>query len=186
MIGAFRIIAHAIASADGMIADATGAQPASLQLEADARYFTASLDSVEAIVHGRQSHEGQPNSARRRRLVLTRHVASLAPDPDHPNSRLWNPAGAPLDEALAALGVKSGTIAVIGGPQVYSLFLKWGYDVFHLSRAVKVRLPGGLPVFSRDKFGGDPEAAMTAAGLRPSLTRRLDEEVSVTDWTPAG
>ena len=66
--------------------------------------------------------------------------------------------------------MSSGTIAVIGGPQVYTLFLKLGYDCFHLSRAVKVRLPDGLPVFIREAHGGDPEAALAAAGLKPGPT----------------
>ena len=38
-------------------------------------------------------------------------------------------------------------LAVIGGPDVYGLFLDIGYDVFHLSRVPDIRLPGGRPVF---------------------------------------
>ena len=82
-----------------------------------------------------------------------------------------------MEEACAALGLKSGTIAVIGGPQVYILFLKLGYDCFHLSRAVKVRLPGGLPL-----FGGDPDAALKAAGLKARPTQWLEDGLSLTDW----
>jgi dihydrofolate reductase len=184
VIGAFRIIAHAIVSADGMIADANGVQPPSLQLEADKRYFQTSLDKVDVVLHGRHSHEGHPNSATRRRLILTRRVAAVAPDPDDPKARLWNPAGAPLKDACAALGVDSGTVAVIGGPRAYTLFLKLGYDVFHLSRAAMVRLPGGLPVFDRSLFDGDPDAALSAAGLKVSVVHRLDDQVTVFDWTP--
>src|ERR1700721_1308139 len=110
MIGAYRIEAYVIASADGMIADASGAQPASLHFEAD---------------------------------------------PDNSKARLWNPAGASFEAACAALSLSSGTVAVIGGPQVFTLFLKLGYDCFHLSRAVKVHLPAGSPV-----FGGAPDAAL--------------------------
>ena len=82
-----------------------------------------------------------------------------------------------MEAACAALGLKSGTIAVIGGPQVYILFLKLGYDCFHLSRAVKVRLPGGLPL-----FGGDPDAALKAAGLKARPTQWLEDGLSLTDW----
>ena len=35
-----------------------------------------------------------------------------------------------------------------------------GYDVFHFCRAVNVHVPGGLPVFVKDLFGGDPEACL--------------------------
>ncbi|MGH6798190.1 MAG: dihydrofolate reductase, partial [Roseiarcus sp.] len=119
MIGAYRIEAYVIASADGMLADKS-VQPASLQFEADRRHFEAGLDHADAVVNGRHSAEGQPNSASRRRLVLTRQVAGLAPDPDNPKARLWNPTGASLEAACAALGLSSGTVAVIGGPQVYT------------------------------------------------------------------
>ena len=156
MIGAFRIEAYVIASADGMLADATGVQPASLHFEADQRHFEEGLDRADVVVNGRHSQEGHSNAMSRRRLVLTRHIASVAPDPDNPRARLWNPAGASLEAACAALGLSSGTVAVIGGPQVFALFLKLGYDCFHLSRAINVRLPGGFPVFGRERFGGTP------------------------------
>jgi dihydrofolate reductase len=177
MIGAYRIEAYVIASADGMIADASGVQPASLQFEADRRHFENGLDRADAVVNGRHSQEGQPNSMSRRRLIVTRRVAGLAADPENPKARLWNPAGASLEEACAALGLSSGAVAVIGGPQVYTLFLKLGYDCFHLSRAVKVHLPGGLPL-----FGGDPDAALAAAGLKARPTLWLDDGLTLTDW----
>jgi hypothetical protein len=182
MIGAYRIEAYVIASADGMLADATGVQPGSLHFEADHRHFQEGLDHADAIVNGRHSAEGQPNSASRRRLVVTRQVASVAPDPDNLKARLWNPARASLEAACAELGLTSGTVAVIGGPQVFSLFLKLGYDCFHLSRAVNVRLPGGMPVFGRETLGGEPEAALAAAGLKAGPTLRLDDGLTLTDW----
>ena len=185
MIGAYRIEAYVIASADGMLADASGVQPASLHFEADHRHFQEGLDHADAVVNGRHSAEGQPNATSRRRLVVTRQVAELAPDPDNPKARLWNPAGASLEAACAELGLSSGTVAVIGGPQVFSLFLKLGYDCFHLSRAVNVRLPGGLPVFGRETFGGDPEAALSAAGLKARPTLWLDDGLTLTDWERA-
>ncbi len=69
-----------------------------------------------------------PNSHVRRRLILTRRVPDLAPDPDNPNTWLWNPAGATLEEACAAVGCAGGTMAIAGGTEVFSLFLKIGYD----------------------------------------------------------
>ena len=177
MIGAFRIEAYVIASADGMIADSSGVQPASLQFEADRRHFESGLKRADAIVNGRHSAEPHADAASRRRLILTRQVAGLAPDPGNPKARLWNPAGASLEEACGALGLNSGTLAVIGGPRVFTLFLKLGYDCFHLSRAVNVRLPGGLSL-----FGGDPDAALHAAGLKPRPPLWLDEGLTLTDW----
>ena len=180
MIGPFRIEAYAIASADGMIADSSGVQPAALQFEADRRHFESGLERADAIVNGRHSAEPHPDAAKRRRLIVTRRVAGVAPDPDNPKARLWNPAGASLEAACAALGLNSGTIAVIGGPQIYILFLKLGYDCFHLSRAVNVRLPGGLPL-----FGGDPDAALAAAGLKARPTQLLEDGLTLTDWARA-
>jgi dihydrofolate reductase len=182
MIGAYRIEAYVIASADGMLADASGIQPASLHFEADHRHFQEGLDHADAVVNGRHSAEGQPNSASRRRLVVTRQVASVAPDPDNPKARLWNPAGAPLEAACAELDLSSGTVAIIGGPQVFSLFLKLGYDCFHLSCAINVRLPGGMPVFGRERSSGKPDAALAAAGLKACSPVSLDDGLTLTDW----
>ena len=183
MIGPYRIEGYVIASADGMIADASGAMPPGLEHDADKRYFAEALDHVAAVVHGRRSQEIQPKSPSRRRLILTRGVDALARHPDNPRALFWNPAGAPFGEACAALGIVSGTIAIIGGPKVYSLFLKLGYDAFHLCRAVNVRLPDGLPAFVRDLFDGEPDACLKGAGLRAAGTRPLSDEVSLTDWT---
>ncbi len=166
MIGPYRIEGYVIASADGRIADATGVMPPSLEHDADKRYFEEALESVAAVVHGRRSQEIHAKTPIRRRLILTQRVEALARCPDNPRAVLWNPAGAPFEAASAMLGVESGTIAIIGGPKVYSLFLKLGYDAFHLCRAINVRLPDGLPVFVRDLFGAEPDACLTEAGLR--------------------
>ncbi len=182
MIGPYRIEGYVITSADGMIADATGLMPPALEHDADKRYFAEALDHVAAVVHGRRSQEIQPKSPNRRRLVLTHGVEALARHPDNSNALLWNPAGAPFEEACAALGVASGTIGIIGGPKVYSLFLKMGYDAFHLCRAVNVRLPDGLPVFVRDLYRGEPEPSLEAAGLVPGPLQKLSDEVSLADW----
>src|SRR6478736_8629103 len=68
--GPFRIEGYAIASADGMIADATGLMPDSLKFEADQRFYLEALDRVAVVAHGRLSHECQPDSHTRRRLIL--------------------------------------------------------------------------------------------------------------------
>jgi hypothetical protein len=62
------------------------------------------------------------------------------------------------------------------------MFLKIGYDAFHLCRAVNVLLPGGLPVFVKNLFGGHPEACLKEAGLWAGETVWLGDEVTLTDW----
>ena len=75
-------------------------------------------------------------------------------------------------------------MAIAGGTEVFSLFLKIGYDVFYLARADEVRLPGGVPVFSQGRFGQSPEDVLRDAGLKPAETGWLDHEVSLVRWTP--
>lgn len=176
----FRIEGYAIVSGDGMIADARSLMPDILKNEADHRFFEAGLDHVDVVVHGRNSHEGQPNSPLRRRIVVTRRIAAIAPDPDNPRAVLWNPAGASFEEACAALGLSSGSAAIIGGPEVYALFLEVGYDAFHLTRSSKVTLPGGLPVFPQGRLGRSPEDVLRQYGLEPGTERALDEANGVT------
>ncbi len=167
-----------------MIADATGFMPNSLKFDSDQRFLAEALDRVQLVAHGRLSHEGHPESHARRRLLLTRRVADLAPDPGNPNTWLWNPAGATLEEACAAAGCEAGTLAIAGGTEVFSLFLKIGYDIFYLARAEQVRLPGGVPVFCQGRFGQSPEDVLQDAGLKPAESRWLDHEVSLVKWTP--
>src|SRR5262245_40637531 len=121
-----RIEAYAIISADGMIADADGVQPPGLLAEADKQFFRSGLDRAAAVAHGKHSHEGGPNAAARKRLVLTRSIASLAPHPRDANGLLWNPAGASLEQAWQALDAADGTLAVIGGTETFGLLLDLG------------------------------------------------------------
>jgi hypothetical protein len=185
MFAPYRFEGYAIVSSDGMIADADGAFPEALVFKADQRFLERELDHVDAVIHGRHSHEGHANSPARRRLVLTRKVEAFAPDPHQRKCMLWNPAGASVDEACCALGRAAGTIAILGGPDVYGLFLEIGYHVFHLCRAGKVKLPGGVPVFSQVRDGRTPEDVLRRAGLHPGPTRVLDEANALTlvTWT---
>ena len=178
-----RIEGYVIVSADGMIADAKGEMSDSIKNAADQRFFQAGLDRAAAVVHGRHSHEGGPRAAQRKRLVLTRQIATTAPDHEHPNALLWNPLGTSLDEALAQLSVGDGTIAVIGGAEVFSLFLPL-YDAFHLSRAAHAKIPGGIAVFAEVGPTATPEDVLTRHGLRSGPRRDLDAGagVSVVTW----
>ena len=187
MIGSLRIEGFAIVSIDGMLADSAGHMPDALKIDADQRFFAAGLDRSAAVVHGRHSHEGQPNSPRRRRLILTRRVAAFEPDPENPMARLWNPAGTSFEAACGALGVDKGLVAIIGGTEVFGLFLDLGYDAFHLSRANRARLPGGRPVFPQVPVQ-TPEEVLAGHGLHPGERRVLDAQVdaSLVTWTREG
>jgi dihydrofolate reductase len=177
-----RIEGYVIVSSDGMIADANGEMPEAIHNDADQKYFQSGLDRAAVVVHGRHSHEGGPRSAGRKRLVLTRQTAALAPDPAHPNSLLWNPAGCPLEDAIAALGAADGSVAVIGGTAVFTMFLPF-YDAFHLSHAAHATIPGGRPVFEGVGPNVTPEDMLARHGLKPGPRRDLDPVAGVTEVT---
>ncbi len=178
-----RIEGYVIVSADGKLANANGEMPDSIRNAADQRYFQDGLDHAAVVIHGRHSYEGGPHAAQRKRLVVTRQVAAIAPDPAHSNSLLWNPLGASLDQALERLGVGDGTVAVIGGPEVFSLFLPL-FDAFHLSRAAKAKIPGGIAPFTEVGPNATPEDVLAQRGFRPGPRRELDADagVSVVTW----
>lgn len=184
-MGAFRVEGYAIVSSDGMIADADGVMPNSLKFDADQRFLEACLDNADLLVHGRKSHEGQPGSAIRRRLIMTRRVAKLEGASDMLNSWLWNPAGVALEGACRLLGLSEGVIHVIGGTAVYDLFLG-RYDEFNLCRAGEVKLPGGTPVLSQAGRGFSPEEVLSMHGLEPGPTEALDpvHDLTYVRWTP--
>jgi dihydrofolate reductase len=175
----------AIVSADGMIANAAGVQPDVLKLEADQRFFFSHLQAADVLVHGRNSGEGGPQAARRRRIVLTRRIDGVDRDAANSNAVLWNPAGAAFEEAWALLGLPGGRAAIIGGTDVFGLFLERGYDLFHLSRADRVQLPGGRPVFPGVP-GHSPEELLASHGLKPGAMQVLDAAADLTlvTWRP--
>jgi hypothetical protein len=180
-----RIEGYAIVSDDGMIANSAGVMPDSLKLEADRRFFERGMDAMEVSVHGRHSHEQQPRSKLRSRIVLTRRIAGVASHPSNPKAVHWNPAGASFEEALAFLGMPDARVGVVGGPDVFDLFLDL-YDVFHLSRAPGVILPGGRPVFHGVPHR-NPEGVLTSHDLAAGERQVLDPEkgVVVVSWRRA-
>ena len=173
---------YVIVSADGMLANAAGVMPDELKFEGDKQFFNAALDRADLIVHGRNSYEDQPNSPRRKRVILTRRVAATALDPQNPKATLWNPAGASFETACDVAGVRSGTVAIIGGPGVFAMFLD-RYDTFWLSQAPLVRLPDGEACFPGVP-AKSPQEILAAHGLRPGEGQILDsgDNVSVTPW----
>ena len=181
----FCIEGYVIVSADGMLSKGDRVMPDELKFEADKAFFSAALDRADLVVHGRFSQEDQPNSPRRKRIILTRKIAALAADADNPKAVLWNPAGSSFEKACDFAGVASGRIAIIGGPDVFDLFMD-RFDTFWLSQAPRVRLPGGEPC-----FGGvparTPQQVLAAHGLKPGEPQMLDaaNEVTVTPWRRA-
>ncbi|KRR25682.1 dihydrofolate reductase [Bradyrhizobium lablabi] len=165
-----------------MLADARNVMPDELKFEGDKVFFTDALDRADLILHGRNSYEDQPNSPRRKRVILTRKVDAIAPDPTNPKATLWNPAGASFEAACQQAGVTSGTVAVIGGPGVFGMFMD-RYDAFWLSTAPHVHLPGGEPCFPGVP-ARSPQDILSAHGLRAGEPQMLDTaaEVSVTPW----
>lgn len=179
---ALTIEGYVIVSADGMLANAEHVMPDSLKFEGDKQFFTAALDRAALVVHGRHSFEDQPNSPRRKRIAVTRTIAAVAPDPTNPKATLWNPAGARFEAACELAGVTDGTVAIIGGPSVFGMFLD-RYDTFWLSLAPHVRLPGGEPCFPGVP-AQSPQQVLAAHGLRAGESQMLDaaHDVSVTPW----
>ncbi len=177
-----RIDGYVIVSADGMLANAAGVMPDELKFEGDKKFFTAALDRADLIVHGRNSYEDQPNSPRRKRIIVTRKIAAIAPDPSNPKATRWNPAGASFESACDFAGVRSGTVAIIGGPDVFAMFMD-RYDTFWLSQAPRVRLPGGEPCFPGVP-AQSPQQILAAHGLAAGQAQILDSpnDVSVTPW----
>jgi dihydrofolate reductase len=175
----------AIVSADGMLARTSGSHPPELTVEADQRFFAQKLDAADLIVHGRNSHEGQRNSPNRKRLIATRKVTNVEADSTNAHAMLWNPARASIEDAAARFGVRDGLVAVIGGTEIFDLFLD-RYDAFWLTVAPRVRFGSGVPVFS-----GVPQTSaedvLRAHGLEPAERRVLDtaNDVVLTKWVRA-
>ena len=98
---------------------------------------------------------------------------------------LWNPSGASFDAACEYAGVRTGTVAIIGGPDVFGMFLD-RYDTFWLSQAPRVRLPGGEPCFPGVPERS-PQEILAAHGLKAGDAQMLDaaDGVSVTPWRRA-
>jgi dihydrofolate reductase len=180
-----RIEGYAVISREGMIATADGRFPDGIKIPADHRFYQDSVDRASAVANGRHSAEGGEKERLRHRLVLTRRVDRLVPDPHNPKVILWNPAAAPFEEAWARLGIENGTLAVVGGTDVFGLFLAIGYDAFYLTRT-EASVPGGRPVFPGVGSLATVEEVMARHGLALRGTRPLDPTLNcrVETWMP--
>lgn len=168
---------YAIVSADDRIAGPDGATPASLRNAADWAYFQAGLDRARLTVLGRLGHEANPNRKGRPRLILSSSVHGLERRGD---GWWWNPQALDWDAAIAEILPEGGEVAVPGGRRVFDLFLQIGYAAFHLSRAPRVTIGAGQPLFSAGLAGEPAEASLRRHGLRPGPETMLDEQAPVT------
>ena len=167
---------YAILSDDDRIAGPDGLIPASLRNEKDWDCFQRALAGSDLVVLGHRSHELAPNVRGDQRLVVSRGAAGLE---QRANVWWWNPARMSWVEVAKELLPRGGDVAVPGGQVVFDLFLKIGFDAFHLSRAHGVRLPGGRALFSGCDAGLSSEAVLASAGLRISEKNVLDAEHGV-------
>jgi dihydrofolate reductase len=154
-----RIEGYAIVSDNGMIATANGTMPRALKFDADQDFFERGLNSVDVVVHGRHSRERHRRSDMRRRLILTRGIPSIASDANNRNALFWNPTGATLEEALVVLGAPNGSIGVIGGTDVFGLFLD----------PVRLRYTPPNPSGRKFIFISSIEKRATASSTRKSI-----------------
>jgi dihydrofolate reductase len=180
-----RIEGFAVISQEGMIAEPDGSFPESLKIPADQEFYQASVDRAAAVANGRHSAEGGPKEKARRRIILTRRVQRVMPDPNNALAVLWNPSTAPFDEAWQRLGIEEGTLAVVGGTDVFGLFLNVGYDAFFLTCA-QASVPRGRPVFPGVGKLTTAKDVLTQHGMVLRDSRVLDAATNtvVEEWGP--
>jgi dihydrofolate reductase len=178
---AIEITGYAIVSDDDRIAGADGLVPLSLHNEADWYYYQNALANSDLIVFGHRSHKFEPNERGDRRLVVWSAPTGLL---ERDDACWWNPSVMSWSDVARRLLPEGGQVAVPGGQGVFDLFLKIGYDAFHLSRAHGVRLPGGRAIFSACDRGVPAETVLARAGLRVDEKIPLDPErgVDTTVW----
>ncbi len=90
--------------------------------------------------------------------------------------------GASFEAACGHAGVHGGTVAIIGGPDVFDLFMD-RYDTFWLSQAPNIHVPDGQPVFSGVPQQ-TPQQILAGRGLTAGQSLVLDPAngVTVTPW----
>jgi hypothetical protein len=181
MAGNLHITGYAIVSDDDKIAAADGLTPASLRNEKDWELYQRAQEIANLVVFARRSHELEPNIHRSVRLVVSREAAGLE---ERPDGWWWDPRQTTWEEVAARILPAGGVVAVGGGQVVFDLFLMIGFDGFHLSRALGVKLPGGRPVFSACDTGVTAASVLEQHRLSLTKTMPLDPEhgVELTIW----
>ena len=162
---------YAIVSDDDRIADAQGEVPASLRNDKDWEQYQRALAASDLVVFARKSHDNEPETHGRPRMVVSRDAKGLE---NRDGVWWWNPAQTVWRDALARALPQGGHVSAPGGRGVFDLFLGIGYDVFHLARARGVKLPGGRAIFSGCEAGISAEAVLERHGLRHAERIDLD------------
>jgi hypothetical protein len=176
------ILGLAIVSQDDCIADAQGNMPEALRNDADWALFQAELDKASLTVLGRLGHESHGNTKQRRRMIVSSSSSGLE---ERADGWWWNPMRLDWPTAVARAVPEGGLIAVPGGQAVFDLFLRIGFDQFHLTRAHGVEVPSGRPLFSAVSKALTAEEILAAHGLKPGETVTIDPivPVTLTPWT---
>ena len=83
------------------------------------------------------------------------------------------------------LNLDGGTLAVVGGTDVFGLFLNIGYDCFFLTRA-DASVPRGRPVFPGVGRNATPEEVLKKHEMMLASTRMLDAATNtrLEEWVP--
>jgi len=179
-----RLSGYAIVSANDCIADALGHFPDSLRNEADWIYFQTALDRADLTLLGRRSHDATPNPKGRKRLIMTRSVDTLATLPE---GVFWNPAGAPLHDAIEHASPGCVRVAVVGGQDCFDVVGAERMSSFHLAKQENVNLERGRGLFAVCENGVPAEDVLRAGGLTPAQSTWLDRQakVSLVVWRQA-
>jgi hypothetical protein len=67
-----------------MIATSTGKFPEEIKIPADHEFYQRAVAAASAVANGRHSAEGGIGEKHRKRIILTRRVDVLTPDPNNP------------------------------------------------------------------------------------------------------
>ena len=169
---------YAVASADGLIADADGQMPESLKFDGDWDYFQAALDRSDVTLIGRHTHEAAPNIKKRRRLVFSSRACGLTKADE---TTFWiDPAKTDPHAAIAEISGRNAKVAVVGGRGVFDWVLSnAGFSAFHLSVAREVRLKHGQRIFKDAPDLESAVALLEAKGLGLSQSVWLDRDAGL-------
>jgi hypothetical protein len=172
---------YAIVSDDDKIADERGEVPPSLRNDKEFAAYQRALAESDLVVFARKSHENEPETHGRPRMVVSREAKGLE---SRAGVWWWNPADIGWPEVLARVLPEGGHVAAPGGQGVFDLFLGIGYDVFHLARARGVKLLGGRAVFSACETGLSAEDVLTQQCLRHAERIEIDpaQHVEMNIW----
>lgn len=123
---------------------------------ADQEHFFRALDRSSLCIMGRKTHELYPNRGRRSRLVISRTMPDGTIDPADQRATFCNidelPPLSLLQRIVSTVGAETNKpICVLGGSQVYKLFLEHpclGFDSFELTVETKIAHHAGVSLFS--------------------------------------